>query len=159
MTTSHRARFLFRAAPAVLVLLSLAGCKEEQKQAGPPPKAEVTVVTLHPRPVSLTTDLPGRTSPYRVAEVRPQVGGVILRRNFVEGDQVQAGQLLYQIDPAPYQAALASAQASVARARASVTTAQSTVGRYRPLSAAQAISKQDLDNAVGTLQQSQADVA
>ena len=139
--------------------LCLAGCKEEQKQAAAPPRPTVDVVTLHARPVALTTDLPGRTSPYRTAEVRPQVNGVILKRLFVEGDPVRAGQQLYQIDPAPYEATLASAKAALLKAQASVKTAQSTVGRYRPLAAAYAISREDLDNAMGTLAQNQADVA
>ncbi len=152
-------RRLQRGLAALLLLGGLAGCKDDQKQAGPPPKPDVTVVTIHTAPVVLTTDLPGRTSAYKVSEVRPQVGGVILKRAFIEGDQVKAGQLLYQIDPAPYQASLASAQATLAHAQASVKTAQSTVTRYRPLTQAQAISRQDLDNATGTLQQSQADVA
>jgi len=140
--------------------LALAGCNEEkQKQAGPPPKQSVDVVTLHAQPVTLTTDLPGRISPFRTAEVRPQVNGVILKRLFTEGDVVQAGQQLYQIDPAPYEASLASAQATLLRAQASVRTAQSMVDRDRPLAEAKAVSEQDLDNAVGTLQQNQADVA
>jgi membrane fusion protein, multidrug efflux system len=144
----------------VVLSLGLVGCnKEEQKQAGPPPETSVDVVTLHAQPVTLTTDLPGRTSPYRTAEVRPQVNGVILKRLFVEGDEVKSGQQLYQIDPAAYEASLATAQASLLHAQASVRTAQSTVDRYRPLVAANAVSRQDLDNAVGTLQQNQADVA
>jgi membrane fusion protein, multidrug efflux system len=145
----------------MLVLgLALAGCSEEkQKQAGPPPKPSVDVVTLHAQPVTLTTDLPGRISPFRTAEVRPQVNGVILKRLFTEGDVVQTGQQLYQIDPAPYEASLASAQATLLHAQASVRTAQSTVERYRPLAEAKAVSQQDLDNAVGALQQNQADVA
>ena len=145
----------------MLVLgLALAGCSEEkQKQAGPPPKPSVDVVTLHAQPVTLTTDLPGRISPFRTAEVRPQVNGVILKRLFTEGDVVQAGQQLYQIDPAPYEASLASAQATLLHAQASVRTAQSMVDRDRPLAEAKAVSEQDLDNAVGTLQQNQADVA
>lgn len=84
--------------------LGLAGCNEARTQAGPsgpPPKPSVDVVTLHAEPVTLTTDLPGRTAPFRTAEVRPQVSGVILKRLFVEGDVVQTGQELYQIDPAP----------------------------------------------------------
>jgi membrane fusion protein (multidrug efflux system) len=78
------------------------------------------VVTLHPAAVSLKTELPGRVSAYRVAEVRPQVNGVILKRLFTEGERVTEGQQLYQIDPGPYQASLSSAQASLARARAAV---------------------------------------
>jgi membrane fusion protein, multidrug efflux system len=146
-------------AGTVLFSLGLAGCNEAQHQAGPPPKTSVDVVTLHAQPVALTTDLPGRTSAFRTAEVRPQVSGVLLKRLFVEGDIVQAGQQLYQIDPAPYEAALASSQASLAHAQASVRTAQSVVDRYGPLAAANAVSRQDLDNAIGTLQQYQADIA
>ncbi|HVJ55298.1 MAG TPA: efflux RND transporter periplasmic adaptor subunit [Aliidongia sp.] len=145
----------------VLVAAVMAGCKgkEDQKQAGPAPKPEVEVVTLHPQPVSLTTELPGRSSPFRVAEVRPQVSGVILKRLFTEGDAVKEGQQLYQIDPAPYEASLASAQATLLRAQASVAVAQATYDRYKPLAAANAVSHQDLDNAVATLRQGQADVA
>src|SRR5579864_7916229 len=109
--------------------LALAGCNETQPQAGGPPALPppaVDVVTLHARPVTLTTDLPGRTSAYRIAAVIPQVSGVLLKRLFTEGDIVQAGQQLYQIDPAPYEAALASAEATLAHARASVRTAQAT---------------------------------
>lgn len=144
---------------AGVLTLALAGCKDDQKQAAAPPKPSVDVVTLHAQPVTLTTDLPGRTSPFRTADVRPQVNGVILKRLFTEGDVVQAGQQLYQIDPASYQASLASAKASLLHAQASVKAAQATVSRYRPLVAAQAVSHQDLDNAVATLQQDEADVA
>lgn len=127
--------------------------------APPPPKPAVTVVDLHARPVSLTTELPGRVSAYRIAEVRPQVNGVILKRLFKEGDLVAAGQQLYQIDPAPYQAALASARATLAHARASVVAARLIAERYRALSEAHAVSRQDYDNAVATLGQDEADVA
>jgi membrane fusion protein, multidrug efflux system len=125
----------------------------------PPPKPAVTVVDLHARPVSLTTELPGRVSAYRIAEVRPQVSGVILKRLFKEGDLVAAGQQLYQIDPAPYEAALASARATLAHARASVTAAKLTAERYQTLAEAHAVSRQDYDNAVATLEQDEADVA
>jgi membrane fusion protein (multidrug efflux system) len=117
------------------------------------------VVVLHAQPVKLITELPGRTSPYRTAEVRPQVKGIIVRRLFTEGDTVRDGQQLYQIDPSPYEASLASAQAALMHAEASVKTAQSVLSRYRPLAAAYAVSRQDLDNAVGMLEQNQADVA
>jgi membrane fusion protein (multidrug efflux system) len=109
--------------------------------------------------VSLTTELPGRVSAYRIAEVRPQVNGVILKRLFKEGDLVAAGQQLYQIDPAAYEATLASARASLAHARASVTAAKLTAERYQALSEARAVSRQDYDNAVATLLQDEADVA
>jgi membrane fusion protein, multidrug efflux system len=144
-----------------LIALLAAGCdkKDEHKQAGPPPKPAVEFVVLHAGPVSLTTELPGRTTPFRVAEIRPQVGGILQKRSFTEGNEVKEGQLLYQIDAAPYQAALASAEASLQHAEASVAVAQATVDRYRPLTAAAAVSRQDLDNAVATLKQNQADVA
>jgi membrane fusion protein, multidrug efflux system len=125
----------------------------------PPPKPAVTVVDLRARPVSISTELPGRVSAYRIAEVRPQVNGVILKRLFTEGERVTEGQQLYQIDPAPYQAALASARATLEHARASVTVAKLTEERYRALAEAHAVSRQDYDNAVATLQQDEADVA
>jgi membrane fusion protein, multidrug efflux system len=134
-----------------------AGCSRHA--AAPPPKPAVTVVDLHARPVSLTTELPGRVSAFRIAEVRPQVNGIILKRLFKEGDLVAAGQQLYQIDPAPYEATLASARASLAHARASVTAAKLTAERYQALSEAHAVSRQDYDNAVATLLQDEADVA
>jgi membrane fusion protein (multidrug efflux system) len=154
--SARRAAFLTLLATAPLLL---AGCKEDQKQAGPPPKPEVTIVTLKAQNVAITTELPGRTSAFRVAEVRPQVNGVVQKRMFTEGQDVAVDQPLYQIDPAPYQAALASAQASVARAQATVASAQATVNRYRGLARANAVSQQDLDNAVATLRQAEADVA
>jgi membrane fusion protein, multidrug efflux system len=137
--------------------LVVVGCVRHP--TAPAPKPTVTVVDLHARPVSLTTELPGRVSAYRIAEVRPQVNGVILRRLFKEGDLVAAGQQLYQIDPAPYEATLASARASLAHARASVTAAKLTAERYQVLSEAHAVSRQDYDNAVATLLQDEADVA
>jgi membrane fusion protein, multidrug efflux system len=160
MTIRRTAAPCIGLAALAVLCLGLAGCKDKQLQAAvPPPKPSVDVITLHARPVRLSTELPGRTSPYRTAEVRPQVYGIILKRLFTEGDTVQAGQQLYQINPAPYEASLASAQATLLHAQASVKTAQSTVSRFRPLVAAFAVSRQDLDNAVGTLEQNQADVA
>jgi membrane fusion protein (multidrug efflux system) len=119
----------------------------------------VSVVTLRSTPVSLTTDLPGRVSAYRIAEVRPQVNGVVLKRMFTEGEQVRAGQQLYQIDPARYEANLESAMASNMRARAAAAIASTTVERYRTLVQAHAVSRQDYDNASATLQQDEADIA
>ena len=138
---------------------ALSGCKKQQAARQPPPPPEVGVVTIHAQPVSLTSELPGRTSAFRSADVRPQVNGLILKRLFTEGDDVKQGQQLYQIDPAPYQAALDSAKASVQRAKASVTVAQLTVDRDRPLVKASAVSRQDLDNAIATLEQGKADLA
>ena len=160
MRTPRTAALRIGMATLAVLCLGLAGCKDKQSQAAtPPPKPSVDVVTLHPQPVALTIDLPGRTSAYRTAEVRPQVNGIILKRLFTEGDTVQAGQQLYQIDPRPYQANLASAQATLLRSQAAVKVAQVTVGRFRPLVAAFAVSRQDLDSAVGTLEENRADVA
>jgi len=157
-------RFFSRYAVAALVFAG-AGCqRQNQPQAGapggsPPPPQEVGVVTLTPQRVTLTTELPGRTSPYRIADVRPQVNGILLKRLFVEGDQVQTGQQLYQIDPAPYQAAYDSAQATLAHAKAELTSAKLLAERDKVLVASNAVSKQDYDNAFAALQQAEADVA
>jgi membrane fusion protein, multidrug efflux system len=140
-----------------VISLLASGCARHAPPA--PPKPAVTVIDLHAQPVSLTTELPGRVSAYRIAEVRPQVNGVLLKRLFKEGDLVTAGQQLYQIDPAPYEATLASARATLAHARAAVTAAKLTAERYQALSEAHAVSRQDYDNAVATLLQDQADVA
>ncbi len=144
------------------LLLIVTGCLGGCDDKAPPPaptKPHVGVVTIHASPVAITTELSGRVTAYRIADVRPQVGGLILKRLFVEGDTVREGQILYQIDPAPSEASLASAQASVARAEAGVTSDQLTYDRYKPLAQAQAISRQDLDTATATLRQAQADVA
>src|SRR5258707_11268819 len=120
------------------------------RHSSPPParKPAVTVVTLHPAAVSLTTELPGRVSAYRVAEVRPQVNGVILKRLFTEGERVTEGQQLYQIDPGPYQANLSSAQASLARARAAVRVSGLTVERYKTLVEVHAVSTVTEDRSI-----------
>jgi membrane fusion protein (multidrug efflux system) len=138
------------------VLVSACGQRAAHPAAAAP---TVSVFTLHATPVSLTTELPGRVSAYRIAEVRPQVNGVILRRMFTEGERVSAGQQLYQIDPAPYEASLESARASLAHARAATAIAKITAQRYQALAEAHAVSRQDYDNAMATLQQDEADVA
>ena len=93
---------------AVVLMLSgslaLTGCDDKPAQQGAQHMPEVGIVTLKSAPLQITTELPGRTSAYRIAEVRPQVSGIILKRNFVEGSDIQAGVSLYQIDPATYQA-------------------------------------------------------
>ncbi|MCS3431913.1 efflux RND transporter periplasmic adaptor subunit [Klebsiella sp. BIGb0407] len=146
---------------AVLMLsgsLALTGCNEKESQQSAPPPPEVGVVTLKSEPLQITNELPGRTSAYRVAEVRPQVSGIILKRNFTEGSDVQAGVSLYQIDPAPYQAAYNSANGQLAQSQASANIAQLTVKRYQKLVGTQYISKQDYDQAVATAQQANAAV-
>jgi membrane fusion protein, multidrug efflux system len=112
-------------------------------------------MTLKTQPVTLVTELPGRTAPFRVAEVRPQVNGVILKRLFIEGSQVKAGQQLYQIDQASYE----SARAALERAQAAATSSRLLAQRYKPLSEARAVSQQDYDNAVASQDQAAADVA
>ncbi|MEE3660654.1 efflux RND transporter periplasmic adaptor subunit [Brenneria sp. g21c3] len=148
---------------AVLMLsggLILAGCDNSDKQQAGAQQAapEVGIVTLKTQPFNVTTDLPGRTNAYRIAEVRPQVGGIILKRNFIEGSDVQAGSSLYQIDPAPYQADYNSAKGSLAQAQASAEIARLTVNRYKPLLGTNYISKQDYDQAVATSRQANASV-
>lgn len=125
----------------------------------PPPPPNVAVLTLRTQPVVIVTELPARTTAYRVAEVRPQVNGVVLKRLFVEGSQVKAGQQLYQIDPAPFQASYESARAALERAQAAATSSRLLAQRYKPLSEARAVSQQDYDNAVASQDQAAADVA
>ena len=125
----------------------------------PPPPAEVAVLTLRTQPVVIVTELPARTTPFRVAEVRPQVNGVILKRLFAEGSLVKAGQQLYQIDPAPFQASYESAKAALERAQAAAISSRLLAQRYKPLSEARAVSQQDYDNAVAAQDQAAADVA
>ncbi len=146
---------------AVLMLSGsflLTGCdnnKSEQAAQQPP---AVGVVTLKTEPLKISTELPGRTSAYRVAEVRPQVSGIILKRNFVEGSDVKAGQSLYQIDPATYQAAYDSAKGDLTQAQANARIAQLTVKRYKPLLGTKYISQQDYDTAVAMAAQNDAAV-
>ncbi|MCA8424835.1 efflux RND transporter periplasmic adaptor subunit [Burkholderia seminalis] len=140
---------------AAAVFLAACGKKES---APPPQTPEVGVVTVQPQAVPVFTDLPGRTSAFLVAQVRARVDGIVLRREFTEGSDVKAGQRLYKIDPAPYVAALNSAKATLARAQANLVTQNALVARYKVLVAANAVSKQDYDNAVATQGQAVADV-
>jgi len=146
---------------AVLMLsgsLALTGCDDKPAQQGAQQAPEVGVVTLKSEPLQMTTELPGRTSAYRVAEVRPQVSGIILKRNFTEGSDVEAGVSLYQIDPATYQASYESAKGDLARAQAAANIAQVTLKRYQSLIGTKYISQQDFDNAQAEAQQANASV-
>jgi membrane fusion protein (multidrug efflux system) len=146
-----------RGAPLILAALLLAACSKEQ--AGPPPPPEVGVITLQPRNIAITDQLPGRTTAFRVAEVRPQVTGIVQRRLFTEGAEVKAGEQLFQIDAGPYKATLSSAQAALKRAEAQAVTAKLLEERYAPLIAANAVSKQENDEAIAARARAEADVA
>ncbi len=143
-----------------ITLLTLAACGKAPRAASPPMMGppEVAITVVQPTPVVLTQELPGRTSPCLVAEVRPQVGGIVKKRFFVEGADVKAGDVLYEIDPDPYRAAYASAKAGLARAEANVTSIRSKVERYKELAPIDAVSRQDLDDASAALQQALADI-
>ncbi|KAA8726178.1 membrane fusion protein, multidrug efflux system [Ewingella americana] len=147
---------------AVVLMLSgslaLTGCNDKEAQQGAPKAPEVGVVTLKTEAMNVTTELPGRTASFRIAEVRPQVTGIILKRNFVEGSDIKAGMSLYQIDPATYQAAYDSAKGDLVKAQASAQVARVTVNRYKPLLGTNYVSKQDYDTAFSTAAQADAAV-
>ena len=136
----------------------LGGCDRRPQSPPPPPVPEVATVTVQPQQIVLTAELPGRTSAYRIAEIRPQVSGLILKRLFTEGSDVQAGQELYQIDPAPFQAALDIAKAALGRAQASLPAIRLRADRFKEAVADKAVSQQDFDDADGALKQAEADV-
>jgi len=171
MTISRR-----RASFALTAALLLAACNpsdgQDQSKAGGPPgqggaggppgqggATKVGVLTVHPESVSITETLPGRTTASAVAEVRPQVGGIIQKRVFKEGVEVAAGDVLYQIDDRLYQAALDSAKADVDKADAAIPNAQAKAARYSSLDETRVVSKQDLDDVRATLAQAKANAA
>jgi len=144
---------------AAVLILTLAACSRAPAPGNPTPVPQVSVVTVHRGTVPVTTELPGRTSPYLVAQVRARVDGIVQTRDFTEGGEVRAGQRLYQIDPAPYQASLDSATASLQKAAANLASTSAQAERYKVLVAANAVSQQDYDNAVAAEGQAAADVA
>ncbi|KTF69994.1 efflux RND transporter periplasmic adaptor subunit [Sphingomonas sp. HT-1] len=158
--------FFRHTAPALALALAACGSQPQQQgaggpggpggQAGPPP---VSYVTVQQQAVPLTSELPGRLSPYESSEVRPQVNGIILDRLFTEGDMVRQGQPLYRIDAAPYRAAVASARAALTRAQATIASTEALARRYGELVKINAISKQEYENAVASAAQARADVA
>ncbi|TDQ78702.1 efflux RND transporter periplasmic adaptor subunit [Paraburkholderia silvatlantica] len=151
-------RVPFRLISVATAAIVLAACG--QKQSAPPPQTpEVGIVTVQPTAVPVVSELPGRTSAFLVAQVRARVDGIVLRREFTEGAIVKAGQRLYKIDPAPYIAALNTAKATLAKAQANLVTQNALVSRYKVLVQANAVSKQDYDNAVSAQGQAVADVA
>jgi membrane fusion protein, multidrug efflux system len=150
----NRTRLVIATAAALL----LAACGEKH-QGMPQQTPEVGVITLQPKAVPVTSELPGRTSAFLDAQVRARVDGIVLRREFTEGSLVKQGQRLYKIDPAPYIAKLDAAKASLAKASASLATARALAERYKVLVASNAVSKQDYDNAVASEGEAVAQVA
>lgn len=153
-----------RTAPRFPLLLAVAGALALSACGGEPapqamPTPEVAVVTLKDQPVRLTRDLAGRTTPFLVAEVRPQVTGIVKRRLFEEGSLVKAGAPLYEIDASAYRASRDSARAGLARAEAALTSARLAANRSKELAAAKLVSAQDNERAAAAFQQAQADVA
>ena len=149
---------------AALILAAglLGACKDgKQARQAPPPAGpmEVSAITVAAEPTRLAIELPGRTAAYRVAEVRPQVSGIVQKRLFVEGSEVKAGELLYQIDPATYQATLASAEATLARAEAQEYSSRLKATRYANLVKTKAVSEQEQIDADAAWKQAQAEVA
>ncbi|NVZ22587.1 efflux RND transporter periplasmic adaptor subunit [Pseudomonas costantinii] len=159
MSTKFFAKYLVTAAVflSLIILVLLGGCS-----AGDPPEEvaapKVSVITVQPRSQVLSTELPGRTQAFMVAQIRPQVGGIVQQRLFVEGAEVKAGQALYQLDAAPYTATLAQAQASLTKARATLKSAQTTATRDAQLVKIDAISQQTNEDAQASLQTAAADV-
>jgi len=144
---------------ALASFLLLGGCDSGHgKPGGAPPVPEVVTVTIEPQKLELTTELPGRTSAYLVAEIRPQVNGIIQQRLFQEGSDVKAGQLLYQIDPAPFQVAHDSAKASLSKAEANLPSVRSRAERYQELIPDKAVSQQDADDAAAAMDQARAEI-
>lgn len=153
-------RALTRAVLCMLLSLMLLACEEGGKGApGSSGPREVVIIKLEPRREVYTTALAGRIASFQVAEVRPQVGGILQQRLFTEGADVKAGQALHQIDPATYEAALDSAQAALMKAEANVTPARLKAERFRELLAIKAVSKQEYDDAQAAFKQAEADVA
>lgn len=155
---------IYKPIKGIVVLMALlggllpAGCDRRQQAPPPPAVPEVVVETVQPREILLTTELTGRTAAYREAEIRPQVNGIILKRLFTEGSDVKAGQALYQIDPAPFHAALDNAKASLAKAEANLPAVCLRADRYKRLLAEKAVSQQDYDDAAAVLKQAEAEV-
>ncbi|MDH0617029.1 MULTISPECIES: efflux RND transporter periplasmic adaptor subunit [unclassified Agrobacterium] len=154
-------RVPIRFAAGVVMMAALVSCSDEQtaEPRRAPAKVQVGAQTLRPQSVTLTTQLPGRTSAHVVSEVRPRVGGIVRTRNFEEGTNVNAGDILYELDPAPFEAAYRNAEAALQRANGAIPSAEARLKRYMSLTTRNAVSQQDLDEAQTTMLQAEADVA
>ncbi|EAW6533877.1 efflux RND transporter periplasmic adaptor subunit [Salmonella enterica] len=155
--TKH-ARFSLLPSFIIFSAALLAGCNDQGDTQAHPGEPQVTIDVVETAPLAVTTELPGRTSAFRIAEVRPQVNGIVLKRNFTEGSDVEAGQSLYQIDPATYQADYDSAKGELAKSEAAAAIAHLTVKRYVPLVGTKYISQQEYDQAIADARQSDAAV-
>lgn len=153
-------KLLFRSG-LIASLAIFSACSNDQAadQAGAPPAMPVGVVELVSEPLTLTTELPGRTLAYRIAEIRPRINGVVEERLFQEGGEVEAGQVLYQIEDNSYRAAFAAAEAEVARAESALDIAQLRRDRLQPLTESQRVSRQEFDEAEANLSQARANLA
>ncbi len=161
-----RRRTWHRAAPAAtwaglatVAMFALGACSKPQPAPIAQGPVEVVVQTIHPSKVQVSAELAGRTTAYAIAEIRPQVGGILLKRTFEEGSEVRAGQVLYKIDPAAARAEVANAQATLASARAGLASTKETASRYRELVAIEAVSRESADEAEAAYKQSVAQVA
>lgn len=150
-------RFLANLAPLIALSVVLAGCSPTGEMPAPPP-SEVGVITVTPQSQTLTSELPGRTRAWMVAEIRPQVGGIVQQRLFTEGAEVKAGDALYQLDPATYQAAYAEAKANAAKAEATLVSARLKAKRYAELAKIDAVSQQDNEDAQASLKTAEAEL-
>jgi len=155
-------RYAARYTPVVAAIVTvslLAACGKKEDKAGAPPPPAVAVVTAASSTLTVSSELPGRLEASRIAQVRARTPGIVLQRVYKEGSDVKAGELLFRIDPAQFQASYDSAQASVAKAEANLAQAELKVKRYKPLLAAQAVSTQEYDDAVTAQKQAAADLA
>ena len=156
---AYEPRKCFAALTALWSFLLLGGCDNGHgHQGAQAPVPEVAAVTIQPQQVELTTELPGRTCVFLISEIRPQVNGIIQKRQFREGSDVKAGQLLYQIDPAPFQVALDSAKASLGKAQANLPSIRARAERYKELLVDNAVSRQDHDDAAAAVEQALAEI-
>jgi len=158
LSQSSSGRRLLLSAGVAIALLAIAGCKGEDSQATAPPPPEVKVVPVRVASIPYTRNFVGHIAAYRAVEIRARVEGILEKRHFSEGSDVTRGQLLYTIDPAPYEATLRDAEAELASAQADVANARVREARYGPLVKENAISKQDYDNALAQLRQAEAAV-
>lgn len=155
-------RIALRLAAVLFIHTALVGCNDNsaaQQQSGARPKITVRAQTLHSQEIALTKELPGRTAAHLISEVRPRVSGVIQRRIFTEGGTVEAGDVLYELDSAPFQAAVRNAEAALQRAQSAVPSAHARFERYGSLITKNVVSQQELDEAQSQMLQAQADVA